>query len=91
MLRNARTRVERLERTVGELADEADRLEQERDQARAETETAREEYGRLEAEHQKEQAAHRRTRRWAARLGIAVVVLVFLLAVTVLVAWWLIT
>ena len=91
LLRQARTRVERLERTVGELADEADRLEQERDQARAETETAREEYGRLEAEHQKEQAAHRRTRRWLARLGIAVAVLVVLLAVTVLVAWWLIT
>ena len=91
LLRNARARVERLERTVGELADEADRLEQERNQARAETETARGEYGRLEAEHQKEQEAHRRTRRWLARLGIAVAVLVGLLAITVLVVWWLIT
>ncbi len=89
LLRNARARVERLERTAGELADEADRRERERDKARAETETAREEYGRLEAEHQKEQEAHRRTRRWLARLGIAVAALVFLLAITVLVAWYL--
>ena len=37
LLRNARTRVEQLERRVGEVADEADRLERERDQARAET------------------------------------------------------
>ena len=90
LLRQARARVERLERTVGELADEADRLEQERDRARAETEAARGEYAVLEAEHHKEQAAYRRARRWAARLGIAVAVLVVLLAVTVLVAWWLI-
>jgi len=90
LLRQARARVERLERTVGELAEEADRLEEERDQARSETETARGEYAELEAEHHKEQAAHRRARRWAARLGIAVAVLVALLAVTVLVAWWLI-
>ena len=87
LLRQARARVEQLERTVGELADEADQLEQERDHARAKTETARGEYGRLEAEHRKGQAAHRRARRWAARLGIAVAVLVVLLAVTVLVAW----
>ena len=91
LLRNARTRVERLERTAGELADEADRLERERDQARAETETALNEYRKLEEVLVGEQEAHQRTRRWAARLGIAVVVLVFLLAITVLVAWWLIT
>ena len=89
LLRNARTRVERLERTVGELADEADRLERERDQARAETETALGEYHRLEAELLREQDGHQRTRRWLARLGIAVAVLVVLLAVTVLVAWYL--
>ena len=91
LLRNARTRVEQLERTVGELADEADRLEQERDQARAATETALGEYRRLEAELLREQDGHRRTRRWLGRLGIAVAVLVVLLAITVLVAWWLIT
>ena len=91
LLRNARTRVERLERRVGEVADVADRLERERDQARAETETALGEYRKLESEHQEEQEAHRRTRRWLARLGIAVAVLVLLLAITVLVAWWLIT
>ena len=91
LLRNARTRVERLERTVGELADEADRLKQERDQARAETETALGEYHRLEAELLREQDGHQRTRCWLGRLGIAVAVLVGLLAITVLVAWWLIT
>ena len=91
LLRNARTRVERLERTTGELADEASQLEQERDMARAETETALSEYHRLEAELLREQDGHERTRRWLARLGIAVAVLVGLLAVTILVAWWLIT
>ena len=91
LLRNARTRVERLERTVGELADEADRLERERDQARTETEIALAEYRKLEAELLRETDGHQRARRWLARLGIAVAVLAVLLAVTVLVAWWLIT
>ncbi len=79
-LRNARTRVERLERTAGELAGVADRLEQERDQARVETETALGEYRWLEAELLREQDGHQRTRRWLARLGIAVAVMVVLLA-----------
>ena len=91
LLRQARARVERLERTTGELAEEADRLEQERDRARAETDTAIDEYRKLEEVLLREQDGHERARRWAARLGIAVAVLVFLLAVTVLVAWWLIT
>ena len=91
LLRQARARVEQLERTVRELTEEADQLEEERDRARAETKTARGEYAELEADHHKEQAGHQRARRWAARLGIAVAVLVGLLAVTVLVAWWLIT
>ena len=91
LLRHARTKVERLERTVGELSDEADRLERERDQARAETETALGEYRKLEDVLVGEQDAHQRTRRWLSRLGIAVAVLAVLLTVTVLVAWWLIT
>ncbi len=91
LLRQARARVERLERTVGALAEEADRLEQERDRARAETDTALDEYRKLEEVLVREQDGHQRARRWVARLGIAVAVLVFLLAVTVLVAWWLIT
>ena len=91
LLRQARARVERLERTVGELAEEADQLEQERDRARAETDTAIDEYRKLEAVLLREQDGHQRARRWAARLGIAVAVLVVLLAITVLVAWWLIT
>ena len=45
----------------------------------------------LEAEHRKEQVAHQKATRWAARLGITVAVLVVLLAVIILVAWWLIT
>ena len=91
LLRQARVRVEQLERTVGNLAEEADRLEQERDRARAETDTAIDEYRKLEEVLLREQDGHERARRWAARLGIAVAVLLFLLAVTVLVAWWLIT
>ena len=91
LLRQARARVERLERTVGELTEEADRLEQERDRARAETDTAIDEYRKLEAVLLQEQEGHQRARGWAARLGIAVAVLVVLLAVTVLVTWWLIT
>ena len=91
LLRQARTRVEQLERTVGQLADEADQLEEERDRARAETDTAIDEYRKLEGVLLREQDGHQRARRWAARLGIVVAVLVFLLAVTVLVAWWLIT
>ena len=90
LLRQARARVEQLERTVGELTEEADRLEQERDRARSETETAMGEYRELEEELRKEKAGRRRARRWAARLGISVAVLVVLLAVTVLVAWLLI-
>ena len=91
LLRQARARVEKLERTVGELTEEADRLEQERDRARAETDTAIDEYSKLEEVLLREQDGHQGARRWVARLGIAVAVLVFLLAVTVLVAWWLIT
>ncbi len=90
LLRKAKARVEQLERTVGNLADEADRLEQERDRARAETDTAIDEYRKLEEVLLREQDGHQRARRWAVRLGIAVAVLVFLMAVTVLVAWWLI-
>ncbi|MDE2841973.1 MAG: hypothetical protein OXN21_01185 [Chloroflexota bacterium] len=91
LLRQSRARVERLERTVGDLTEEADRLEQERDRARAETDTAIDEYRKLEEVLVREQDGHQGARRWAARLGITVAVLVVLLAVTVLVAWWLIT
>jgi len=91
LLRQARARVEKLERTVGELTEEADRLEQERDRARAETDTAIDEYRKLEEVLLREQDGHQGARRWVARLGIAGAVLVVLLAVTVVVAWWLIT
>ena len=87
LLRQSRARVEELRRKVEELAEEADQLEQERDQARGETEAAMGECGRLEAELVREQSAHQRTKRWVARLGIAVVALVVLLAVSGVVAW----
>ena len=90
LLRQSRARVEELRRKVGELAEEADELEQERDRARGATETALAECRKLEAELVREQTSHQRTKHWAARLGIAVAVLVALLAATVLVAWWLI-
>ena len=85
------TKIERLERTVGELADKADQLEQERDQARAETETAVGEYRKLEAELLREQSAHQRTRRLARILGITAAGLLALVAIVILVAWWLLT
>jgi len=62
-----------------------------RDLARAETDTAIDEYRKLEEVLLREQDGQQGARRWVARLGIAVAVLVFLLALTVLVAWWLIT
>ncbi|MDE2780313.1 MAG: hypothetical protein OXI91_11650 [Chloroflexota bacterium] len=87
LLRQSRARVEEFRRKVEELAEEADQLEQERDQARGETEAAMGECGRLEAELVREQSTHQRTKRWVARLGIAVVALVVLLAVSGVVAW----
>lgn len=89
LLRQARTRVERLERTVGDLTEEADRLEQERDRARAETDTAIDEYRQLETVLVREQDAHRRTGKLAKALGIAVLSLLAILAVFSLVVWWL--
>ena len=91
LLRQAMTKSERLERTVGELAEEADQLEQERDQARAETETAVGEYRKLEGELLREQSAHQRTKRLARILGITAAGLLALLAIVILVAWWLLT
>ena len=65
-------------------------MEQERDRARSETDTAIDEYRKLEEVLLREQDGHQRARRWVARLGIAVSVLVALLALTVLVVWLLI-
>ena len=87
--RQARARVERLERTVGELAEEADRLEQERDRARAETDTAIDEYRRLEEALVREQEAHERTRRWAKIFGFTALGLLAILIIVILVTWWL--
>ncbi len=89
LLRQARVRVERLERTVAELAEEADRLEEARDRARSATETALEEYRRLEEVLVGEQNAHEKTRRWTSIFGFTVLGLLALLAIVILVAWWL--
>ena len=90
LLRQCRARVEQLERTAEELSDEADRLEQERDRARTETETALEEYRRLEEVLIEEQNAHQRTGRWARMFGLTALGLLALLAIVILLAWWLI-
>ena len=90
LLRQARARAERLERTVRELAGEADRLAQERDRARAETESALEEYRRLEGVLVGEQDAHEKTRRWVRIFGFTALGLLAILAIVILAAWWLI-
>ena len=89
LLRQARGKVERLERKVGELAKEADRSKQERERARAETETTVVEYRKLEAELVREQTDHLQTMRLAKILGITVAGLLGLLAIIILAAWWL--
>ena len=90
LLRQALTKVQRLERTMDELTEEADRLEKERDQARAKTEAARAENGRLQGLYLAERLARGRTRRLAGRLGWAVGVLTVLLVVSGVVIWLLI-
>ncbi len=89
LLRQSRAKVERLERTVGELAEEADRLEQEEDRARAETGSTREEYRRLEEVLVGEQEAHEKTRRWARFFGFTALGLLAILSIVILAAWWL--
>ena len=87
--RQARARAERLERTAGELAGEADRLAQERDRAQSETATALEEYRRLEEALVGEQDAHQKTRRWAKIFGFTALGLLTMLSIVILVTWWL--
>ena len=82
--------MERLERTVAELAEEADRLEEARDRARSATETALEEYRRLEEVLVGEQNAHEKTRRWTRIFGFTALGLLAILSIVILVAWWLI-
>ncbi len=79
LLRQALTKVQRLERTVDELTEEANQLERERDQARAETEAASAENGRLLGLYRAERLARGRTRKLAGRLGLTIAVLVVLL------------
>ena len=87
LLRQAMTKVQRLELMVDELVEEADQLERERGQAQAETEAASAENGRLQGLYRAERLARGRTRRLAGRLGWAVFVLTVLLVVGGVMAW----
>ena len=87
LLRQARTKIERLERVVDELVEEANQLERERDQARAETESVKADNGRLEGLFRAERLARGRMRRLAGRLGWAVGVLALLLVISGAAAW----
>ena len=87
LLRQARSKIEGLERVVDELVDEANQLEQERDQARAETESVKAENGRLKGLYRAERLARGRMRRVAGRLWWAVFVLTVLLVFGGVVAW----
>ena len=87
LLRQARTKIEGLERVVDELVQEANQLEQERDQARADTEAVKAENGRLKGLYRAERLARGRMRRLAGRLWWAVFVLTLLLVFGGVVAW----
>ena len=73
LLRRALAREDKLQQTVWELDGRASALE--RDKARETASASRQAYEEMEEAYQKEQAAHGRTRRWAFRLGFAMVVL----------------
>ena len=87
LLRQARTQIERLERVVDELVEEANQLERERDRARAETAAVKADNGRLEGLYRAERLARGRMRRLAGRLWWAVFVLTVLLVVGGVVVW----
>ncbi len=75
LLRRSLVREDKLQRTVWELDGRASELERERDEARESASTSRQAYEELEEAYRKETAAHGRTKRWAIRLGLAVVAL----------------
>ena len=95
LLRRAIVREDELERTVRELEQSASDWEQERDRLERERDEAKDEVARWEAgydefeeERREERAAHEGTRRLAARLGVAVALL---LVVCGLLIWRLFT
>ena len=75
LLRRALDREEKLQRTVLKLDGTVRELERERDEAKEAASASRQAYEELEEAYRKERAAHGRTRRWAIRLGLAVVAL----------------
>ena len=95
LLRRAITREDELQRTVRELEGKleererrASEVERERDEARKSETAAIEAHRKLEIAYGEALTEHGRTRRWIARLGLAVVVL---LVVVGLLAWRLLT
>ena len=75
LLRRSLVREDKLQRTVWELDRRASELERERDEARETASTSGRAYEEMEEAYRKEVAEHGRTRRWAIRLGLAVVAL----------------
>ena len=68
-------REDKLQRTVWELDRTVTESERERDVAREAALASRQAHKELEEAYRKERAAHGRTRRWAFRLGLAMVAL----------------
>ena len=75
LLRRAIVREDKLQRTVWELDGRASEMERERDEAKEAASASRQAYEEMEEACRKERAIHERTRRWAIRLGLAVVAL----------------
>ena len=75
LLRRALAREDELQRRLWELDGRTSDLERELDGARETASASRQAYEEMEEAYQKEQSAHGRTRRWAFRLGFAMVVL----------------
>ena len=75
LLRRSLVREDKLQRTVWELDGRASELERERDEARDAAFASRQAHKEMEEAYRKERAAHGRTRRWAFRLGLAMVAL----------------
>ena len=73
LLRRALDREEKLQRTVWKLDGTVKELE--RDEDREAASANRQAYEEMEEAYRKERAIHGRTRRWAIRLGLAVVAL----------------
>ena len=83
LLRRALGREDKLQRRLVELDERAQALERERDEARESESAAIQAHRELEKSYGKELTEHGQTRRWAIRLGLAVVVLLVIVGVLV--------